>query len=457
MVICIKVYSQAEGDTLTYEYFIQTVLDHHPFAKKANLKVTFGEAEMLKAKGNFDPSLFSHWSEKNFDDKLYYRQYAGHFRAPTPLGVDIVGGYENTLGDFLNSENFTDPNGLWHIGVELDVLQGLFINERSTILKQARRYQHLAKNEQQIMANELLYNASYAYLQWQLFYYFGEVLKENAELASKYFENTRDAFLGGEKTAMDTLEAHILHQDAIIELQKNELKLIKTILILENYLWYENEPIALQNDTKPELYFHQIWEIKDVPRDPFKLDNNPQIAASINKLSILEIEQRLKREKLKPKLKLKYNPLLSTSANGISPNYSIDNYSWGFVFSMPLLYRSERGNIQQGEIKMAELNLDIESKRNELSNKIETSRQQLALLQEQQILIEQNTENYRMLLEGENEKFRYGESSVFLLNKRQEKYITTRIKLIDNHIKLQLERLKYLYYTNRLIDPNFLD
>jgi hypothetical protein len=57
-----------------------------------------------------------------------------------------------------------------------------------------------------------------------------------------------------------------------------------------------------------------------------------------------------------------------------------------------------------------------------------------------------------ILLEGENDKFRFGESSVFLLNKRQEKYIDGRMKLVDSQIKLQQEFLDYLYYTNALIE-----
>ncbi|MFT5169157.1 MAG: hypothetical protein ACI8P3_004405, partial [Saprospiraceae bacterium] len=66
-------------------------------------------------------------------------------------------------------------------------------------------------------------------------------------------------------------------------------------------------------------------------------------------------------------------------------------------------------------------------------------------------LLNQNVENYKRLLDGENEKFRFGESSVFLLNKRQEKYINGQIKLIEIFIKSQIEILNFLYYSNQLI------
>lgn len=118
---------------------------------------------------------------------------------------------------------------------------------------------------------------------------------------------------------------------------------------------------------------------------------------------------------------------------------------------MPLLLRSEKADIVRGEIKIQETELDIQNKTNELQNKIENSWHQQKLLQEQISLLNLNVENYRRLLDGEQEKYNFGESSVFLLNKRQEKYIDGRLKLIEIHIKQQIELLNFLYYSNQLI------
>lgn len=118
---------------------------------------------------------------------------------------------------------------------------------------------------------------------------------------------------------------------------------------------------------------------------------------------------------------------------------------------MPLLLRSEKADIVRGEIKIQETELDIQNKTNELQNKIENSWHQQKLLQDQIVLLNLNVENYRRLLDGEQEKYNFGESSVFLLNKRQEKYIDGRLKLIKIHIKQQIELLNFLYYSNQLI------
>jgi len=117
----------------------------------------------------------------------------------------------------------------------------------------------------------------------------------------------------------------------------------------------------------------------------------------LNKLTYTEIEQRLKREKLKPKLKLKYNPLIGTGNNDDYANLAFNNFKWGFNFSMPLLLRSEKANVQKGAIKIKEIELDLDNKRNQLQNKIENSWQQQQLLQQQITLLQQNVNGYEQL------------------------------------------------------------
>ncbi|MBT8220025.1 MAG: TolC family protein [Bacteroidia bacterium] len=445
------VYSQADSVTLSYKAYIENIFQYHPIAKTADLRIKEAEAEMLDARGNLDPVISSDWNQKNFDDKLYYRQYQTKFKIPTLLGIDAVGGYENTDGIFLNPENSTDEFGLWHLGIEVNLLQGLYINERRTAMDQARVFQELAKNEQQIILNDLVYNASVAYILWQQYAFAEEVLTENVTIANTYFENTKQAFANGEKTAMDTLEAFILYQDARAVKQKNELGLIKARRNIENFLWFDEIPITLRENTLPENYLSPIFQDFEMFEDS-DLSEHPIILSSLNKLSYLDIEQKLKREKLKPKLKIKYNPLLATSSNNISPSYSVSDFKWGFDFSMPLLFRSERASLQKGAIKIQETKFNLETKRNELQNKIENSWQQQGLLEDQLTILSDNVESYKQLLDGENEKFNYGESSVFLLNKRQEKYINGQLKVLETYIKRQIELLNFLYFSNQLID-----
>lgn len=438
------------SSTLSYREYIENIVLFHPVAKMANLKSKFAEAEWMSSKGYLDPVLKASWLQKELNDKLYYRQYQGKLKIPTKLGIDFVGGYERNDGTFLNPENKTDKFGLWNVGIEVNVLQGLITNERRTAISQARIFQNLANNEQQIIINDLLFTASFAYLQWQLYVHSQEVLSDNIDIAQIYFNNTKRSFFGGEKTAMDTLESFIMHQDAIIRAQKNNLNLIISKQQVENFLWFNDIPMQLETSVMPENFRNPIFNLFGELNIANPLLNHPIISAKENKQSYLRTELKLKREKLKPKLKIKYNPLLSTSENSISPSYSTTDYKWGVDFSMPLFLRTERAAIQKGNLKLQDIALDIENKKNQFQNKLDASRLKQVVLRKQLDLLAQNVEGYELLLLGENEKYKYGESSVFLLNKRQEKFINGKLKLIQLQIKSQNELLRYLYYSNGL-------
>lgn len=447
----IPIISFAQTDTtlLTYNQFITNVLNHHPLAKQANLQPDFAAAEMQAARGQFDPQLSSNWNDKYFDKKHYYRIFQAGFRIPTRYGVDFTGGYENTEGVFLNPENKTDKYGLWSAGIEVNVLSGLLMDERRAALQQAEIFQQVATNEQQMMLNELTLSASAAYFYWQNKNATQQVVLTSVALAQTYLNATRLAFFNGDKPAIDTLEAQLIVQDRQLLLQKNAADLAKAQQQLENYLWFENIPLELQPTTiAPPLSTSDLLPNLDDVNVIQLTQNNVEVQEKLIKIAQYEVSQRLKREKLKPKLKLKYNPLLATSEEGIGPSYSITDYKWGFDFSMPLLFRTARAEVEKTELKIRATQLELEAKRNTIQNKMEANLQQQLILQNQLNLVQQNIINYQRLLEAELEKNSIGESSVFLINKRQEKLLDGQVKLLDLQTKIQLTQVEYLFLTN---------
>ncbi len=443
--------AQQDSSVLSYRAFVEYILVHHPMARQAALKDEFARAEWMAAKGNFDPEISSGWSDKFFDDKQYYRLFSSQVNIPLKYGLEISGAYENTDGVYLNPENTTDRNGLWSLGVQANLLQGLLIDERRAGLEQAAFFQEIAANQKINQLNDLVYQATNAYLQWQRDYYTREVILEAIGLAETYFEATRQSYFNGEKTAMDTLEALIIVQDRQAELMTNGVMLTKSQQNLENFLWRENQPLTLQNGVAPEKEIAEI-EVLDTPVSVANfLNTHPLLLEKQNKKAYYQVEQRLKKDKLKPKFKVKYNPLLATTEQSLTPLFSTANFKWGFDFSMPLFLRSERAGLQKSRLKVLEIEYDIRDKSNALENKIQGSLQQQNILEEQLEIQRKNVAGYQQLLEAENEKNRFGESSVFLINKRQEKYVNGQIKLIELLMKYKKEQLNYLYYSNQLL------
>ncbi len=441
---------QTSGPTLSYRTCMESVLRHHPVAKQADLLLEKADAQQRWARGGLDPEIKSEYQQKQYADKEYYTKYATLLSIPTSTGLSVVAGIQNSSGNYLNPENYIAYEPLWFLGAELDVLQGLLMNERKLALRQAEVFSEMATNDKELLLNQILYNASQAYLSWQQFCAIDSVLQENIEIAAQYFDNTKKAYLGGEKTAMDTLEAYIGKQDAITSRQKNKLSLIKSKKFLESFLWYEDQAMELYENVSPQ------WEPPlEIPQTRLLLNSEelleiPSIRSYALKKKSLGYELRWKKEKLKPKLKLKYNALLSDPNAGNILDYNTDNYNWGLGFQMPLFLRSERGDLKLSQLKIKQTELEMATKRFQLQTKIEASLEQQNVLTDQISLLRKNVLGYKQLLDGENIKFLHGESSVFLLNKRQEKYTLSQIKLIEAQIKNQNEVLNYLYFTNTL-------
>jgi outer membrane protein TolC len=111
---------------------------------------------------------------------------------------------------------------------------------------------------------------------------------------------------------------------------------------------------------------------------------------------------------------------------------------------MPLLLRKERGKLNgtRTQINIAELNL-IETKRNiEIAVNVrfnELKNLEIQLNNQNQLL-----EAMRQLVEGEQIRFFNGESSVFLVNARENNLVNAGVKLAEIEMKYAMS-IAYLY------------
>jgi outer membrane protein TolC len=152
----------------------------------------------------------------------------------------------------------------------------------------------------------------------------------------------------------------------------------------------------------------------------------------------------MKREKMKPKLNLEYN-LLQDPSNNISEIRGLDNYNWGVKFSMPLLLRQPRGELRMNEIKLENINLELQQKRLAIQNKARQYENTFANISNQLDTYQQIVIQYENLLEAELRKFEIGESSIFLINYRQMSLVNARMKYIDLQTKYRLYYRQWLH------------
>lgn len=441
---------------LTYQDYIEMVKDEHPMAKRADLKLYEGKAALLYARGAFDPKIYTDVGQKYFKNKQYYSQINGGLKIPTWFGIELKGGYEQNQGTFLNPENSTPNNGLLYGGISIPIGQGLFIDERRAALKKARLFKGISEMEKQILLNELIYAAGSTYWKWFKSYHTLLVYKEAYSLSHERLKAVKLGAELGDRPTIDTLEASIQVQNRKLALQQSQLEFTNSSALLSTFLWAEGiVPLEVATGTVPES--REIVSVTDtsaallIQMDSL-INSHPELNQSRFKIKQLEVDKRLKREQLKPQLNLKYNPITEYVGNESFENFTINNYTWGLAFQVPIFLRKERGALKLANLKLQESNLKISNKQEIIRYKAIAARNEWDTTKQQIDLYAQTVDNSRNLLKGEQQLFDLGESSLFLVNSREVGYIKTQLKFIELLTKNKNAELMTIYTLGGLLD-----
>ena len=434
-IIVTSVFAQDKVvSVMTLSEYLGYVKNFHPIVKQANLVINSSEAKLLKARGAFDPKIEVDFDKKQFKDKEYYNKLNAAFKIPTYYGVEFKANFENNDGLYLNPEATAPSDGLYSAGISASLLNGLLINKRMASLKQAKYFLNQAKEDQQILVNEILYKASLSYFNWLKTYNEKRVYQEFLHNAEIRFKATKRAFFEGEKPAIDTTEAKINLNTRKLNVEKARIKLVKSTLELSNFLWLSNNtPVELQDNIIPEINtvtsIDATFNIALFNNANFDINNHPKIKSLEFKTKSLTIDKNLKLNNLLPKLDVQYN-FLTQNSNQLN-SLNTQNYKAGINFKVPLFLRKERGDLKLAKIKLKDQKFENEVVKVTIKNKINAIQQELDSYILQNELTENIVADYSTLLKAEDRKFFLGESSLFLVNYREVKLIETKLKAID--------------------------
>ena len=132
---------------------------------------------------------------------------------PTWAGLDIKTGIENNRGYQVNPESLTPTGGLAYTKITVPLLQGLIIDERRAILKQANIAQTMSVFEMANAMNDLFYQAGKSYFDWQLSLANLQVYEKAYSLSTERLAATRRNVSLGDRPGIGTVEARIQMQD----------------------------------------------------------------------------------------------------------------------------------------------------------------------------------------------------------------------------------------------------
>lgn len=435
--------------TLSATAVMAIVKQYHPVAKQAGIQIEKANADILIARGAFDPLLYNSLAQKTFDGVNYYKYNRPEISIPTWFGVEVVAGLENLSG------NRTDPTETIgktnYLGISVPLAKNLLMDKRRAALQTAKIFRQASEIERRNILNNLLVDAMKSYWYWVQYYQVYIILNEAVLVNEKRFQLVKTGFRLGDRPAIDTTEAltqlqsfQVLKENAWMQFQNAGLE-------LSVFLWGQNDnPYTLPADAVP-ADTNILADISNMDLPVLNelieagLRSHPELLLYNYKLDALSVEKKLKFQSLLPTVNFKYNQLgkgytiLKTMTAPLFEN----NFQYGVSIGIPLRLSEGRGEYKKVRLKITETTLDQSLKRLQVENKIRGYFNEIVAIKNQLLIQERAYNNFMALQRGEETKFNAGESSLFLVNAREN-------KALESLQKLQELRTKYMITVNNL-------
>ncbi len=423
---------------LTINDFVEKIKMHHPLAKVAGIQEDKAAANLLSAKGAFDPVFEYETRQKTFDSKNYYYYNNANVKLPLPIG-DIKTGIERNGGQFLESEISSGRSSF--LGVEVPIAKGLMIDKRRAYLQQAKIAIQQSTAQRKALMNDLLLDAYTSYYQWAGSYKLYNIFSSYVKISKDRLKLVVTSNVNGDRAAMDTTEAYTQLQNFLLMQADAEIRMMSAKLDLNNFIWgadgiAQNIADNIVPDTSlignniPTKALSDLLQISS--------QQNPILQQSRFKIDVLEVERKLKFQNLLPTVNVKAN--LLNKDYFVAKNFGgalLDNNNrWGIDVKIPLRFREGRGEYRLTKLKIQESTLELKQKLQETDNKIKDYFNQFNLLQSQLNTASAAFKNYNTLLRNELLRFNNGESSLFLVNTRENKLLEIQQKIIELQVKL---------------------
>ena len=437
--------TNALDNEFSFNEYLGYVKKFHPLVKNADLEISAAQANLMMARGGFDPKIEVDFDQKQFKNQEYYSILNSSFKIPTWYGVEIKAGFDNNEGAYLNPENNTSNQGLTSLGISVPLGQGLFINQRMADVKKAKIQIQLSQAERKLEAILVLYDAAIAYFNWKRNYDEVQLYQTYNTNAQIRFKGIKELINQGDKPAIDSIEAGIIVKNRLLSLEDSQLKLTKAKLELSNFLWIENNiPVELSDflipEAKLDVTIRETLKTNDLLSADFSIINHPKISSLERKIEILNVDKRLKANMLLPKIDVGYSYL---SDPRDFQNYDFNDYKVGMNFNFPLFLRKERGSLKLAKFKIQETEFALSLEKVQLSNKISAQKIEIESLVKQRNLINGLVNDNNAMLLSEERLFTFGESSLFLINTRENNLVTAQLAsiLLENRFLISNSEL----------------
>lgn len=415
--------------TLTLDETLRRVARAHPTVRSAALERDLADAEILGARGGFDPLLSTGLTYKtdDFNEKLgvLESKLSLPFDAPFSPSLDLnhrLGG-----GKSVNPADRTEGIGETRLGVSFSPLGGRRTDSRRTALERSRLAAPAAEATVTLRTNKLLLDAAKAYWAWASAWEAVAVRDELLRVA-----RARAAFVArrvrvGAEAPIDSVEARLAvtsrEGDLVSALRAAESAGVQ----LATYFWdEEGDPAPLRAVPAPLPTLPPLPESLNDTLIGQALASRPEVEAARLQREQAEIDARLARQQLLPDLRVGVQAV----SFGDAPARFDDVYV-GFSVRQPLAFRPGRAAVARARVGVGRRAFDQDLAARSVTADVEDALVTLRRADDRVRLAAEQVELAQTLLQAETRRFELGEGTLFLVNQRESSLAQARLREIQ--------------------------
>ena len=439
----------------------------HPLLRATGVERMQARAKILKALGAWEPK-FQNRTEvdryQTWNFLAFINTTTGGYNDSTiemghPWGFRLNGGIRNGFGDRINqgAHTYIPNDGLlfWHnqqmlVGGEGHLLRGFMMNEEYADFQKAELAGPQAEIAVAQKRQDLYLAGAVQYWDWQVAVKQADIVKRTLAVAEERFTQIEGQAKRGLSSPLDVIEANkevqVRREAAIAAQRKVEYEQYKLFF----FFWENGEPVTPRPEWAPEFQGEtplpteeEIAAAKVEARE-----ERPEVRALYIEAKMNNIDLKLAKNKLLPKLKLEGGP----------PDASTDwivgiGYRVGVHTEMPLFQREARGKVMAAEVGLQQLVLKQQYYEQQVGFDVDNW---LSAIVRARDRVTAATESYRLakvLEEGERKRFDMGATTILFVNLRERNAVEAAYKLYRAQADYAVARGGLLWARGALSKP----
>ena len=429
---------------------VDSVERHYPLIEAAQLDQQAAQAELLSARGGFDPSLVARAEGSPLG---YYQngRFDLRFEQPTPLwGTNFFAGYRASVGKFADYDGKLETNqyGELRAGMSLPLWRNGPIDRRRAAIKRAELGVSVSQTGVVAQRIDAIRLASLRYFEWVATGQRLALAKQLLELAQGRDQALAIRVERGDLPQIDRVDnqrALLQRQGLLVSAQRS---LQQATIELSIYLRdAQGEPLLCDTSRLPArlpapsgpslssigaaaVEVAGSYDLQALRRDvELALRARPELQRLQLQRQQLQVERDLAKNQMAPAIDVQ--AAVSQDFGPGSETREKTTVDAGVVIDLPLLNRVNRGRVRVAESGMQRISAQQRLQRDRIFAELADVRSALLAASARAQLAESEVQVARDVEAAEKTRYELGDSTLLLVNLREQATAEAALRQID--------------------------